>query len=269
MSSQPWSCRVTAPPRAGARPPSTGCFRTLRSTISSSGRTKRNLARAVVHSSIDLPSSDLVLVDGIRATSPIRTVIEAAGDVRLDIVNDFVDDAVARALVRPAALERRARELVAPARPGAARVLNALASSHPELERARNIWEARLLRACGEAGLPDPRPNFPVTVGGRLRIFDLAWELARVCAEFDGYLPHLRTRRVFDDDRVRQNDLLDAGWLVVPRDLDDVGASAATDLAPIAARRSPSVLCPTADGPVRQLWDTAAQLVRFARVRCG
>ena len=155
-----------------------------------------------------------MVVDGIRATSPVRTVIDTAGDLRLDAVNDFVDDAVVRALVRPAVLERRARELVAPARPGAARVLNALASSHPELDRARSRWEARLLRATGDFGLPQPRSNFPVMVGGRLRILDLAWELARVCAEFDGYLPHLRTRRVFDDDRVRQNELLDAGWLV-------------------------------------------------------
>jgi very-short-patch-repair endonuclease len=177
-------------------------------------RGKRNLERAVVHSSIDYPASDLVVVTGIRATSPARTVIDAATDLRSDAVDRFVDDAVVRGLCRPAALERRARELVAPARPGAARVLRALASSHPQLERARNTWEARMLRTSRLAGLPDPVPNFPVTVGGRLRLLDLAWDRVRVCAEFDGYLSHLRSRQVFDDDRVRQNDLVDAGWLV-------------------------------------------------------
>jgi hypothetical protein len=33
-----------------------------------------------------------------------------------------------------------------------------------------------------------------------------------VFLEFDGFLPHMG-RRVFDDDRVRQNMLVQAGWL--------------------------------------------------------
>jgi hypothetical protein len=177
-------------------------------------RTKRNLARVVVHSSLDLPASEIVTVDGIRATSPVRSVIDGAGDVRREVVNDFVDDAIVRGLVRPTVLARRARELLAPARPGAARVLTSLATSHPELDRARNTWEARMLRASREYELPDPTPNFPVIVNGQLRILDLAWAPPKVFAEFDGYLPHTRSRKVFDDDRVRQNDLVDAGWLV-------------------------------------------------------
>jgi hypothetical protein len=177
-------------------------------------RTKRNLDRVVLHSSIDLPPQELVTVDGIRATSPVRTVIDASGDLRVDAVNDFVDDAVVRALVRSTTLERRARELVAPARPGAARVLNALATSHPELDRARNTWEAQMLRLSRRFRLPDPIPNHPVVVGGQRRLLDLAWVPWLVCGEFDGYLPHVRSRRVFDDDRVRQNALVEAGWRV-------------------------------------------------------
>jgi hypothetical protein len=144
----------------------------------------------------------------------VRTVINTAGDLAPHRVNDFVDHAVVKRLATPAALERRARELAAPARPGAARVLRAIASSHPELDRARNIWEARMIRCARRFGLPDPVPNHPVVVNGDLRLLDLAWIAALVCAEFDGYLPHVRTRQVFDDDRKRQNDLVDAGWKV-------------------------------------------------------
>ncbi len=177
-------------------------------------RTKRNIERATVHSTKDLPVSEVVTANGIRATSPVRTVIDTAGDLHASSVDALVDHAVVKRLVTPAALSRRAEELRSPARPGAARVLRAIASSHPELGRARNEWEALMLRFARQFDLPDAIPNFPVMVGGERRVLDLAWVPVLVCAEFDGYLPHLRTRRVFDDDRARQNDLIDAGWKV-------------------------------------------------------
>ena len=37
--------------------------------------------------------------------------------------------------------------------------------------------------------------------------------MEKVAVEFDGFVPH-STRRVFDDDRVRQNDLVDDDWLL-------------------------------------------------------
>jgi hypothetical protein len=177
-------------------------------------RKKRNIERAIVHSTKDLPDSEVVTANGIRATAPVRTVIDTAGDLRASRVDAFVDHAVVKRLVTPAVLGRRAEELVAPARPGASRVLRAIASSHPELERARNEWEALMLRYARRFDLPDPIPNLPVMVGGQRRVLDLAWAPILVCSEFDGYLPHLRTRRIFDDDRARQNDLIDAGWKV-------------------------------------------------------
>jgi very-short-patch-repair endonuclease len=52
-----------------------------------------------------------------------------------------------------------------------------------------------------------------VQVGGRRRYLDLAWPDVKVAVEFDGFVPH-STRRVFDDDRARQNDLVAARWTV-------------------------------------------------------
>ena len=46
-----------------------------------------------------------------------------------------------------------------------------------------------------------------------MRYLDLAWPDAKVAVEFDGFVPH-STRRVFDDDRARQNDLVADGWTV-------------------------------------------------------
>ncbi len=92
-------------------------------------------------------------------------------------------------------------------------MLELLDQRDPELLNTRNIWEARVLRMARAAGLPRPRSNFQVHVGGHHRYIDLAWPEEKVAAEFDGFVPH-SMRRVFDDDRVRQNDLVDDDWLV-------------------------------------------------------
>ena len=62
--------------------------------------------------------------------------------------------------------------------------------------------------------LPKPSCNHRLFVGGRWRELDVAWVPLKVDLEFDGYLPHMSTRRQFDDDRERQNDLVDAEWKV-------------------------------------------------------
>jgi hypothetical protein len=167
--------------------------------------------RPGLHSTTDLASFDVVTVGGIRATSPTRTLIDAAGVVPEPTAVEMIDEALARGLTRPERLERRARELWAPRRRGCAVVLRALASRHPELERARNLWERRILRLCRRYGLPEPVPNHPVLVDGRVRYLDLAWPAERVFVEFDGFLPHMG-RETFDDDRARQNALVDLTW---------------------------------------------------------
>jgi very-short-patch-repair endonuclease len=63
------------------------------------------------------------------------------------------------------------------------------------------------------AHAPAPAVNLPVRVGGRIRVLDLAWPDRKVGVEFDGFVPH-SSRRVFDDDRARQNDLVADGWRI-------------------------------------------------------
>lgn len=176
-------------------------------------RRRRNLDRASVRSTTQLPASDIVRIRGLRATSPMRTTILCAD--RLDVAGSatLISKAATRHLLRVTWLERRAAELVNPARPGARRVLDAIELLHPDLERARNDWEASMLDLARRYGLANPEVNYRIVVDSQVRFLDLAWPLAKVFAEFDGYLPHVETREIFDDERKRQNALVDAGWL--------------------------------------------------------
>ena len=112
-------------------------------------------------------------------------------------------------------------------------VLELLEQRDPNLSSARNIWEARALRMTRAAGLPRPESNHRVHVGGRARYLDLAWPAEKVAAEFDGFVPH-STRRVFDDDRVRQNDLVDDDWLLFRLTKTALSADATRAFDPIA-----------------------------------
>ena len=92
-------------------------------------------------------------------------------------------------------------------------VLELLAARHPELGRARSEMEARVLRMLHELGFPPPTVDFRVRCDDQVRIIDFAWPDRMVALEFDGFVPH-SSRRVFDDDRVRQNQLVGEGWQV-------------------------------------------------------
>jgi very-short-patch-repair endonuclease len=176
-------------------------------------RRARTASRRPQRSTDSLPQCDITRVDRIPATTPARTLIDVGGRLPLAAFEDVFDTAIVQRLVKVERLQERARELWAPRRNGCAIVLALLEHRHPDVRLARNLWEARVLRVVRELGLPDPRVNYRVQVGGKRRYLDLAWPEAKVAVEFDGFVPH-STRRVFDDDRARQNDLVANGWTV-------------------------------------------------------
>jgi len=176
-------------------------------------RGRRAAGHAGVCSTRNLPSTDVTVVDGIPTTAPARTVIDVVPTLSSRESEELVDRAIIRGVVRATRLEHRARDLGSPGRRGCATVLQLLATRHPELANARNGFEARALRLLERAGAPRPSVNFKVRSGGRVRYLDLAWPALMIVVELDGRGPH-SSRRVFDDDRARQNALVAEGWTV-------------------------------------------------------
>ena len=176
-------------------------------------RDQRSAARAPSPSTDSLDDVDVTAVGGIPTTTVARTLIDVAGMLPRWQFEDIFDAAIVSRLVTTRRLRARAQALWAPRRNGCAIVLELLDARDPQLVRAANVWEAKVLRIVRKWGLPPPSVNHQVRVNGRLRRLDLAWPHAKVAIEFDGFVPH-STRRVFDDDRARQNDLVAAGWTV-------------------------------------------------------
>ena len=146
---------------------------------------------------------DIVVVDGIRVTSPARTLIDVAPCVGVDVLEEALDDALRRELVSLRFLRRRAEQL------GARKVLKDLVGARDGRVPESSL-ETRLLRALRAAGLPKPAVQHRI---GRYRV-DFAYVDARLAIECDGYRYH-SGRRAFDDDRARQNALTATGWRVL------------------------------------------------------
>ena len=168
---------------------------------------KRERARGhVVHRPLALPRADVTVVDAIPVTTPGRTLVDLAGCVNADVLEEALDDALRRRLVSLACMRWQLRES------GGRRGIGVLAKMVCACDGGvpESSLETRLLRALRAAGLPKPAVQYRI---GRYRV-DFAYVDARVAIECDGYRYH-SGRRAFDDDRARQNALTAMGWRVL------------------------------------------------------
>jgi Protein of unknown function (DUF559) len=85
-------------------------------------------------------------------------------------------------------------------------------------ERTASPLEDRFLAAWRASGLPEPEPECNAYVdpgdGGPLLRPDFVWRDARTAVETDGRATHA-TRHGFEDDRLRDQRLAAAGWVVI------------------------------------------------------
>jgi very-short-patch-repair endonuclease len=174
-----------------------------------------DLAGVAHHRSRVLPVADLTHADGVPVTSVARTFLEVVPFLRGRRLALSVDEALRRELLTlddlvacAARLDGPGRRLVAPLRPVLADLLEGREPGGSRRER-------ELLTVLLNADLPVPVQQHPVVVEDRRYILDFAWPVALVGLEFDGFAEHGLRRSTFDNDRIRENDLVAAGWVLL------------------------------------------------------
>lgn len=151
---------------------------------------------------------------GIPVTTPARTLIDLSAVAAPPRVWEAVGEALRQRLLTLEELRGcfdlmagRGRRRVAHFRP-------VLEARQPGCDPADSELEARVARWLAAAALPTPVRQHPVlTEHHRYRV-DLAYPDLRIAIELDGWAHH-GTRRAFDRDRERGNDLELAGWTVL------------------------------------------------------
>lgn len=178
-----------------------------------------------------LNTADLAFMDGLRATTPTRTVIDLAAVLEPPELRAVLISARQRRLVDLDRLGRRS-EQIGPVR-GIGVVRRLLRELHPEW--CDSILEERVRDLVRQAGLPPPHPKpFPVETPGRRLHVDIAWPSRRVGIEVDGFAYH-SSHAAMERDHRRANALLLAGWRILHVGWQRVESDADTFVAELRA----------------------------------
>ncbi len=191
------------------------------------------------HSSHCLPEDEVTIEVGIPVTSVPRTIFDMAGGGDVDLVESLLRQAEYRErydpLSLPALLERY------PRRHGCRAVRLALKrlEENPSGAPASKL-EERFLPFLRAYGLPIPRLNEWIELGGRRYKVDCRWPGTKEIVELDSWEAH-GTRSAFRADRERDRRLRVAGYGLTRiswAQLDDEPAAIAADLRALLGPRS-------------------------------
>jgi hypothetical protein len=160
--------------------------------------------------------------DGVRLTSPPRTLLDAASIVERDELESAIEHALAERMCSIGTLLNTSVRLYHPRRPGAARFRDALRARPVWRQAARSDLEVRFRRAIEAHGLPEPLVNVPLELApGEVLEVDLAWPEVRVVGEVDHPFWHDGTLERHRD-RKRDRRLAAHGWLPMRFDERDI-----------------------------------------------
>ena len=168
-----------------------------------------------VHRSGTIVDADLRVVDGLPVLSAARTLVDVSSRFDDSALGALIDAGLRRRVLTLPALHGVARRLptIAPGR-SPKRLTRLLGVRTAGFHPGDSELESKVLRVLVDGGLPEPVRQYRVVVDDQTYFLDLAYPEHMVAIEVDGFDFH-RARGVFDRDRVRQNDLVRAGWTVL------------------------------------------------------
>ena len=165
-----------------------------------------------IHTTVDLPLIDRSLVDGMRAMSPARTVINLAKSSSIAQLTVAIDSLLRDGGASEELLHKRLVALGSRGRHGVQKVLAAIEGA--DVRRGAHSWlERRYLELLAGAGLPAPMTQQVLSrAGDRVVRVDCRFEGSPVVIELLGYRFH-RTEVQMSGDAERMNALMLDGFL--------------------------------------------------------
>jgi very-short-patch-repair endonuclease len=164
-------------------------------------------AGIVVHRST-IPADERCVENGIPVTTVPRAMLDMASmlDMR-ELERAWNEMEVGELTDR-----RSVPDLIAryPGRRGAGKLRMLLSADEPG-GITRNDFEEAFVALLDRHGLPRGRMNADLAIRGRFFEVDCLWEDQRLAVELDGGGAH-RTRKAFQDDRLRDRILIAEGW---------------------------------------------------------
>jgi hypothetical protein len=162
-----------------------------------------------VHRATDLLDHHVVVRDGIRVTTPMRSLVDLGAVRPWWIVDRAYGHALGLGLATPTAMRRMLDELGRKGRSGVG-VMRTVLAERGDAVPSRGWLAAKGDRLLQRHGITGGIPEYEIWVGDRfVAKVDRAWPDVRFCVEWDGDERHLGATAA---DVERQNAISDAGW---------------------------------------------------------
>lgn len=185
----------------------------------------------LVHQVVLLPV-DVTAVEAIPITTPTRTLLDLAAVSPADAVEEALDDALRRGLIKLPRLRWRAEQLGP--RSGVNVMRRLLDARAETVGSPQSVLETRLLQLLKRAGLPTPECQHEIRDRGRLiAVVDFAYTEERLAIEADGYRWHSGRAR-WQHDLARRNELTRLGWRVIHVTAEDLNQHAEATVRAVA-----------------------------------
>ena len=197
------------------------------------------LEGVVTHRSTDLSDTWVTAWEGVRITTPLRTLLDLGAVVRPWVVERAFASALGKRLITIEGARRTVDELCRRGRRGAG-TFRAIVEAHGDASPP-GVMEAAIEALYRRYQLPPGVPEYEVWEAGEfVARVDVGHPELRLAIEVNGYETH-GTPAGFQRDHSRRNRLILAGWLVLEFTWHDVmhrpDYVAATISRAIAARR--------------------------------
>jgi very-short-patch-repair endonuclease/predicted transcriptional regulator of viral defense system len=167
-----------------------------------------------VHRNDRLDECDVMEVGGLRITTPVRALIDIGTKVTFVTLTRATERGIRAGLFSQADVHTTRRRLARRGRDGVGPVGTLLEYRSADLRPTESDLELLLWELIERSDLPMPHRQVEILANGARYRLDLAYPTRRIAIEGDGFGVHTE-RGAFERDRVRQNDLLLDGWLVL------------------------------------------------------
>jgi len=172
-----------------------------------------------VHRTRDLHDSHVVSIDGLPTTTLARTVIDLAAIVHPLRTESLIDRLVLDRRLTLEQLQSVFVDVAKKGKPGSSVVRELLEARSGEPHPMSKL-ERLGLKLIREAGLPEPRLEYPIPWDPRRR-FDVAYPSSRLVIEWDSRRWHTAAD-AFERDRSRDRQVVLHGWRLLRFTWDDV-----------------------------------------------
>ncbi len=168
-----------------------------------------------VHESLDLLPEDVIELDGIPITTPVRTVVDLGASNKW-IVERALEEGIRRDLFTLDDAEAFVARVAKRGRRGVGVIRPLLAARRRWDTVTESALEDEFRKLLADGGLPMPRPQYTVRdqSGDLVCRADFAYPDAGILIELDSEAHHL-DRITFRRDRSKQNSAVTLGWTVL------------------------------------------------------